>query len=147
MDIVLLKDVERLGAAGAVVAVKPGYARNFLIPSGLAVQATAQRLRMIADTKQRRDQKATRVKAQAETLKRKLESCSVTLKLSLGVDGKPFGAITTHDVVEAILHEGIPIDKHAVHLEQPIKTLGIYDVAVRLHPEVTATVKLRVAKA
>lgn len=142
-----MQDVERLGAAGAVVAVKPGYARNFLIPGGLAAPATAQRLRTLAAAKQQRDQKAVRIKEQAEGLKRKLESRSVTVKLTVGADGKPFGAITTHDVVEAVTREGIPIEKHAVHLEEPIKALGIYDVAVRLHPDVTAMVKLWVAKA
>ena len=147
MEVILLKDIEKLGTEGAVVQVKPGFARNYLLPRGLAAPATPQQLKTIEETKRQRLKKAQRMKADAEALKRKLESRSVTLKLSLGEDDKPFGAITTHDIVDALAHEGLTIDKHAVHLEHPIKTLGIFDVPVRLHPDVTATVKLWVVKA
>jgi large subunit ribosomal protein L9 len=147
MDVVLLKDIEKLGAEGSLVVVKTGFARNYLIPRGLAVAATAQALRAIEETKRQRLQKAKRAKAEAEALKRKLEGRSVSLKLNLGQDGKSFGAITTHDVLEALAQEGLQLEKHALELEQPIKTLGVYDIPVRIHPEVTATVKLWVVKA
>ena len=147
MDVVLLKAVERLGAEGTVVTVKPGYARNYLIPNGLAAPATAQQLRALEGIKQRRDQKAARVREQAVALKRKLEGRSLTLTLSVGEEDKPFGSITSHDVAEALAQEHATIDKHAVHLDQPIKALGTYDIPVRLHPEVTATLKLWVVKA
>lgn len=146
MDVVLLKDLEKLGAEGAVVHVKPGFARNYLIPHGLAVAVTARSLKAIEETQQQRLRKAQRVKTEAEALKQKLESRSLTLKLSLGQDGKPFGAITTHDVFEALTQDGLALDKHALELE-PIKALGVYDVSVRVHPDVTATVKLCVVKA
>ncbi len=146
MDVVLLKDVEKLGPQGTVVHVKPGFARNYLLPKGLAAVATAQQLKVSEEVTRQRVQKAQRLKEHAEALKRTLESRSLTLKLRLGADDKPFGSITTHDIVEALQREGLAIEKHAVHLEQPVKTLGIFEVPVRLHPEVTATLKLWVVK-
>ena len=147
MEVVLLKDVEKLGSEGTVVRVKPGFARNYLLPRGLAVPATPKQLSAVEAARQRRLQTIERAKAGAETLKRKLESRSLTLKLNIGADDKPFGSVTTHDIVEALRHEGMEIEKHTVHLEQPIKGLGVYEVPVRVHPDVTATLKLWVVKA
>ena len=147
MDIVLLKDVEKLGTAGAVVHVKPGYARNYLLPSGLAVPATPQQLKTIEVANRQRLQKTQRIQAEAEALKRKIEGRPLTLTLTLGEDGKSFGSVTVHDIVEALGREGFAVEKHAVHLEQPIKALGIYDVSVRVQPQVTAILKLWVVKA
>ena len=149
MEVVLLKDIEKLGSEGAVVRVKPGFARNYLVPRGLAAPATPQSLRAVEERTRQRLQKSQRLQAEAGALKQKLESHPLTLKLTLGVDDKPFGAITTHDLVEALAHEyqGLAIDKHAIHLEQPIKSLGIFDIPVRLDAGVTATVKLWVVNA
>ena len=147
MEVVLLKDVEKLGAEGAVVKVKPGFARNYLLPHGLAALATTQQLKAVEETKRQRLQKTQRARRDADALKRKLEAHSLTLKLSLGEDDKPFGSITTHDIVDALAQDGMVIDKHAVHLEHPIKTLGVFDVPVRLHADVTATLKVWVVKA
>ena len=146
MDVILLKDIEKIGAEGTVVRVKPGFARNYLVPRGLAAPATAQQLKLYEEAKRRRLQQAQRATEQAGTLKRTLESRSLTLKLRLGADDKPFGAITSHDVLEVLRQDGTELDKHAVHLPQPIKTLGVFEIPVRLHPEVTATVKLWVVK-
>ena len=147
MDVILLKDVEKLGAEGAVLTVKPGFARNYLLPRGLAVPATPQQLKAMEALRRQRSRQAERRKAELEALKQKLEARSLTLKLSLGEGEKPFGAITAHDVFEALQREGVEVDKHAVQLQQPIKALGVYDVPVRLHPDVTATLKLWVVKA
>ena len=147
MDVVLLKAVDRLGPEGTVVRVKTGYARNFLLPMGLAAPATAQQMKAVEEMKRQRTQKTERVKAQAEALKRKLEGQPVTLKLTLGADDKPFGSVTAHDVIQALAQDGFDIEKHALHLEQPITTLGIFELPVGLHPEVTAIVKVWVVKA
>ena len=149
MDVVLLKDVEKLGSQGAVVHVKPGFARNYLLPHGLAAPATPQQLRIVQDTQRQRAQKTQRLMAEAEALKRTLEGRPLTLTLNLGVEGKSFGAITTHDIMEALTraHQGLIIEKHAVQLEQPIKSLGTFDVPVRLQTDVTATVTVLVVKA
>lgn len=147
MDVVLLQDVEQLGSQGTVVHVKPGFARNYLLPRGLAAPATPQRLKATEETQRQRQQKSARLKDEAEALKRKLESRPVTLKLNVGEDGKAFGSVTAHDVVEALKRDGLDVDKYAVHLDQPIKTLGVFDVPVRVQSDVTATVKLWVVKA
>lgn len=147
MDIVLLNDVEKLGASGEVVKVRPGFARNFLIPRGLAALATAAQVRAAAETGKQKSQRAARLKSQAEALKQQIERAPVTLTLSLGEDGKPFGAITNHDIAAALAAAGHALEKHAVHLAEPIKALGTFEVPVRVHPDVTATLKLVVAKA
>lgn len=146
MDVILLKPVEPLGPEGAVVKVKPGYARNYLLPQGLAVAATAQQLKAAETRQHQQQEKVQRMKAQAEVLKRKLEGHSLTLKLSLGEDEKPFGAITTHEVLDALKRDGFELEKHALQLEQPIKSLGVFELPVRLDAEVTATLKLWVVK-
>lgn len=147
MDVVLLADVDTLGLEGAVVHVKPGYARNYLLPRGLAVAATPHQLKLVEATARRRQQRAEQLKAEAEALKQKLEGRSLTLKLNVGEDDKPFGSITTHDLAEALKQEQLAIEKHAIQLEQPIKTLGVFEVPVKLHMHVTATVKVWVVKA
>ena len=147
MDVILLKDVEKLGPAGTVVHVKPGFARNYLVPCGLAVLASPQQLKVVEATVRQRQEQARRIQADAETLKQKLEARSLTLTLTLGADHKPFGAITSHAVVEALAQEGLAVAKHAVHLEEPIKALGVFDIPIRLHPNVTATLKLQIVNA
>ncbi|MBI4343631.1 MAG: 50S ribosomal protein L9 [Candidatus Omnitrophica bacterium] len=146
MDIVLLKDVERLGEAGAVVKVKEGYARNYLLPTGLAVPATPEQLERLETAKRHQQAHADRLKAQALSVKQKIEARSITLRLNLGEDGKPFGSITAHDVLEALRTDGLALEKHALQLEQPIKALGIYEIPVRLHAEVSAVAKVWVVK-
>ncbi len=147
MNVVLLKDIEKLGAQGAVVDVKPGFARNYLVPRGLAAPATSPHLKAAAELQRQGAQKAQRLNVEAEALKQRLESQSLTLTLNVGTDGKSFGAITTHDIVEALRQAGYPLEKHAVELSQPIKTLGTSTVTVRIHSHVTAMVKLQVVKA
>ena len=147
MEIILLKDVDKLGTEGDVVRVKPGFARNFLLPMGLAVSATPKERKAVEEVKRQRQRKADRAKVQAEALKRKLEGKSLTLKLTLGMDDKPFGSITANDIVQSLKQDGLAIEKHTVHLESPIKTLGIFEVPVRVHHDVTAKLKLWVVKA
>ena len=147
MDVVLLKDVEQLGTAGTVVQVKPGYARNYLVPSGLAAPATPQQLKALEATARQRDQQTQRLRGEAEALKRQLESRSLTMKLTLGEEDKPFGSVTAHDLAEALLREGIPVEKHTIHLEQPLKALGAYEIQVRIQSDVTAILKVQVVKA
>ena len=147
MDVILLQDVEKLGTEGAVVHVTPGFARNYLLPSGLAVPATPKQVKAVEAGRQQRQRKVARAQADAEAVKRRLESHSLTLKLTLGEGDKPFGSVTAHDVVEALARDGIQVEKHAVQLEQPVKALGIYEVPIRIHADVTATLKLWVVKA
>ena len=147
MDVILLKDIDRVGKEGTVVHVRPGFARNYLLPEGLALVARPEYIRDVEERKRRAALKAQRLRKQAEQLGQRLQSRSLTLKLNLGEGDKAFGSVTAHEIARALTEEGIPIDKHAVELSEPIKTLGIYEVPVRLHPEVTATLKLWIVKA
>lgn len=146
MDVLLLTDVVKVGAQGTVVHVTPGFARNYLLPQGLAVLATARELSAAHERQRQQQDKAQRIKAQAEQVKQTLEGRSLTLKLSLGQDDKPFGAITAHEILNALRREGFELQKHALHLDQPIKSLGIFELPVHLHSDVTATLKLWVVK-
>jgi large subunit ribosomal protein L9 len=147
MDVILLKDVEKVGTAGSVVHVKPGFARNYLCPAGLAVPATPQQLKMAEAATRRRLQGAQKLQEEAEAMKQRLEGRSLTLKLTLGEDDKPFGSVTAHDLVEALSAEGLSVEKHAIQLEHPLKALGVFDVPVRLHPSVAAILKVWIVKA
>lgn len=147
MDVILLKAIDRLGDEGSVVRVKPGFARNYLIPKGLAAPASAQQLNAMEVLKRQRARKLERARAEWESLRRKLEGRSLTLTLNLGADGKAFGSVTAHDIIEALAREGLRVERHAVELEHPIKTLGVYDVPIRLHPDVIALLKVWVVKA
>ncbi len=147
MNIILLKDVEKVGQRGAVVNVRPGFARNYLIPAGFAVTETPEQQRALAELIRQREQKHAREVAKANALKAQLEAKKWTLKLSIGEDNKSFGAISAHDVNELLVQNGITLDKHAVQLDEPIKSLGSHPVLVRLHSEVVATIKLSVVKA
>lgn len=147
MEVVLLKDVEKLGSAGSVVNVKPGYARNFLLPGGLAAPATPQRLQAAEAAKRRSQQEAQKLRTGAEALKQKLEALSLTLKLAVGEEEKAFGSVTAHEILEALKREGIELERHALQLAEPIKTLGVFEIPVRVHAEVSATLKLWVVKA
>ncbi len=147
MEIILLKDVEKLGSQGNVVRVKPGFARNFLVPQGLAVIATEPQMKTVNEITRQRRRKLERIQADAQALKQRLEKHSLSFTLSLGEDEKAFGSITAHDISEALSRDGFKLEKHAVLLAQPVKSLGVFDVSVKLHPSVTAVLKIRVVKA
>ncbi len=147
MDVILLQDVERIGKEGAVIHVKPGFARNYLFPRRLAALASENTLKAVEERKRQTARKAARVQDQAESLKRKLENRSLTLKLTVGEDDKAFGSVTAHEIAHALQQDGVAVEKSMLQLDEPIKTLGIYEVPVRLHPSVTATLKVWVVKA
>ena len=147
MEVILLKEVKRLGTEGAIVTVKPGFARNYLIPNGLAAPANAQQLKALDQAKQHRDQRVARERDHVEQLKRRIEGRPLTLRLKLGDGDKPYGAITVNDIVEELAKEQMKVDRHDIKLDEPIKALGFYETPVRLHPEVTAILKLVVSKA
>ncbi len=147
MDVVLLKDVEPLGAEGAVVHVKPGFARNYLLPRGLAAPATPAQLKTAAENTRQQSRKLERARGAADTLKRQLEATPLTLTLTLGEDEKAFGSVTAHDIAEALTRAGFAVEKRAIRLAQPIKGLGAYDVPVKVHADIIAILKLTVVKA
>jgi large subunit ribosomal protein L9 len=146
MKIILKDDVAKLGAAGDVVDVKPGYGRNYLIPRNLAVMASAAQLRsidLIRKQKELRDKKRHKT---ALTEKGKLEAISVTASVQVGEEDRVFGSVTSQTIAELLEAAGYPVDRRKIHLEEPIKELGLFTVPIRVAPEVTAEVKVWVVK-
>ncbi len=143
VKVILLKDVEGLGKEGDIVKVKGGYARNYLIPRGLAIEATPGNLRAWEAQRRLKERKLAKAKAEAEKLKEKLEGKVLEFALLVGEEGKAFGAVKASDVAERLQADGFPVEKGMVVMEA-VHGVGEYEVKVRLHPEVVATLKLRV---
>lgn len=147
IEVILRDDVTSLGKAGELVRVRPGYARNYLLPQGLAYEATAgNRKRIEAETRARSARLATE-KSGAEEFAARLRDTPLTLTGQAGEEGKLFGSVTASDIAEALKASGIEIDRRKIELAHPIKTLGEHVVAVRIHPEVPAEVRVTVVPA
>ena len=146
MELILLKDIDRLGKRGDCVTVKDGYARNYLLPSGLARSNTPGNVKFVERLKVMEDARHEEELQEAKQLSGRLGSLSCTLRVKTGEGEKLFGAVTTQDIVGALQEEGISIDRKKIILEQPIKSLGVFQISVRLHPEVTAILKVWVVK-
>ncbi len=146
MNIILTEDVESLGTAGQLLKVKDGYARNCLIPGGKAMVATTQNVKILEHQKQLVQAKLNKQKREAEQLASKIEDISCTVSKPVGEEDKIFGAVTTADIQSGLAHEGLTIDKRKILLEEPLKSLGIFTVPVKLHPDVTAQLKVWVVK-
>jgi large subunit ribosomal protein L9 len=144
IELILREDVKSLGKAGEMVRVKPGYARNYLLPQGLAYEATEGNKKRIAAETKARTSRQDAERAEAERAAAALGQVALTLTGKAGEEGKLFGSITTQDLAEALARQGHQIDKRRIELDHPIKTLGHHRVAVRLHPEVHAEVHVSV---
>ncbi len=148
MKLILTAPVDKLGTAGDVVEVKDGYGRNFLMPRGFAIQWSRGGEKQIAGIKRSRDAREIRGMDHAAEVRSELEGLTVELTVRAGESGKLFGAVTAADVVAAVKKAGGPaIDKRAVEISRPIKTVGSHTVGVKLHDAVTAHVQLTVAQA
>ena len=146
MKVILLKDIESLGSAGEVVEVKNGYGRNFLIPRNEALIASAANMAQFESRRKQQETLAERDRRAAEALAKKLEAESVTAQVKVGEEDRLFGSVTAQHIAELLDEKGYEIDRRAIHLEDPIRELGVYNVEVRLHPEVATAVKLWVVK-
>jgi large subunit ribosomal protein L9 len=144
MEVILREDVQSLGKAGQLVKVKPGYARNFLLPRGLAFEATAGNKKRIEAEAKARATKANAEKAASEQLAARLGSITLAMRGKAGDEGKLFGSITAQDIADALAAEGFSVDKRKLELEHPIKTIGFHSVMVRLQPEVHAEVRVNI---
>ncbi len=144
--VVLQDDVANLGTSGDVVRVRPGYARNYLIPRGLAAPATEANLARVEELKRKADERAQQRLAAAQELRAKLEAASVKLERSVGEENKMYGSVTVKDIEEAYAAIGIEVDRRKVTLPDPIKSLGLHEVPVKLHPEVSAQLRVEVVK-
>jgi large subunit ribosomal protein L9 len=146
MKIILRQDVESLGKAGDTLNVKDGYARNYLIPQGLAYLATRSFQRIFAEEKKLKDNRDARAVAQAEQLAAKLGNLSLETSVKVGEEDKVFGAVTAADIAALLADKGYEIDKRDILLEEPLKALGIYNVPVKVASEIKAEVKVWVIK-
>ncbi len=142
MKVILRRDVEHVGKMGEVVTVSAGYARNYLIPRGLAYVATESALRRLEEEKRQYQRRLERERIQAQELAERLKEVIVTIPMKVGEEGRLFGSVTPQMIAEELQLLGFPIDRRSILIEEPIRSLGAFEVTVRLHPEVTATVKV-----
>ena len=144
MQLILVKDVEDLGRAGEIVEVKPGFARNYLLPRGIAYRATPANMRKLEHERRKLEEAAERALKGAVELGERLEGVAVNFKARAGEEGKLFGSVTSSDIADSLAEQGIEVDRHLIRLDEPIKQLGVYKVPVRLHadvkPEITVWV-------
>ena len=149
IKVILRQDVDQLGASGDVVTVKPGYARNFLLPQGLAFEATSANLKRVEEDKRRAEAKSKKDRLEANRRSAQLADVSLTFQANAGEEGKLFGSITAGDIADRLAEQNLDftIDKRDIELDEPIKALGGYTVHVRLHQDVKPEIKIWVVKA
>ncbi len=146
MKVFLKQDVAKIGKKGQILDVKEGYARNFLIPGGLAVEASGGAMKQIEEEKKASDRHKAKEKEEAQDLAKKIEAVSVLLKHKAGEEGRLFGSITSAEIAEALKHKNFNIDKKKIVLDEPIRLVGDYEVKIKLHPEVAAHLNVQVEK-
>jgi large subunit ribosomal protein L9 len=146
MKVILRQDFETLGKIGEVVDVKNGYARNYLFPRGLAYAALKGNIRALDEEKKSVEKHNLKELKAAENFATELETVSVTIPVQVGEEDKIFGTVTTQMIAEALKEKGHDIDKRKIEIEEPIKSLGIYGVSLKLHPSVSAKIKVWVVR-
>ena len=146
MRVILKQEVSNLGDAGDVVKVAPGYGRNFLMPRGLAIPASEGSVRELEHQKRVAEAIARKQLAAAKELAAKLEQAAITLRRAAGDDDKLFGSVTNRDIVEALAAEGTTVDRRSVQLDENIRSIGMFNVPVRLHRQVSANIRVFVIR-
>lgn len=144
MQVILKDNVKDVGHIGDMVNVKDGFARNFLIPKGLAVEANPKNLKALEHEKRKIQELVKKAKSAAEDMAAKISGTSITIKAKSGEEDKLFGSVTAMDIAEALKKEGLDIDKKKIVLDEPIKRLGSYTVNVKIHQAVSAQVNVQV---
>lgn len=141
-EVILKDDVDNLGSAGEVVDVKPGYARNYLLPQGLALRATDGNLKRLQEEQRHRERAVEREREVAEELAAELEGRSITFHVQAGEEGKLFGSVTAQDLEDRLAEDGLTVDRRRIGLDEPIKELGVYNVDVDLYEDVQPVLKV-----
>ncbi|MBF0505508.1 MAG: 50S ribosomal protein L9 [Nitrospirae bacterium] len=144
MKVILKEDVKDVGHIGEMLTVKDGYARNFLIPRGLALEANPKNIKALEHEKRKIQEVVKKAKSGAEEVASKLSAVTLTIKAKVGEEEKLFGSVTAMDIAEALKKEGLDVDRKKIVLEEPIKRLGSYTVGVKVHPEVSAQFTVQV---
>ena len=144
MDVILTENVKNLGTIGELVKVKPGYGRNFLVPQGLAVEASEAKLKEVEHHKRQLNRKAEKLSQEAADVKARIEAVECTFVHKASEEGKLFGSVTSMEIAESLASQGIEIDRRKILLEQPIKELGEHAIDIKLNAGVNAIVKINV---
>ncbi len=144
MKVILQENVQNLGKMGEVVNVADGYARNYLIPRKLGVEANVKNVRALEHEKKRIEEKARKVRNEAQGLAERLGAVTLTLSAKAGEEERLFGSITSMDIAEALKKEGFEVEKKRIQLDEPIRRLGSYAVGIKIHPDVTTKVQINV---
>ena len=146
MEIILRQAIENLGHPGDVVTVKNGYARNFLLPRGIAFEATPGNLKRIIAEKSRLESAENERRGSAGEFAKRLEEVQLTFSARVGEEGKLFGSVTAADIAEQLAAQGLQVDRHLIDLHEPIKALGVYRVPIKLHADVKPEIRVWVIK-
>lgn len=146
IDVILIQDDPKLGKRGEIVKVSSGFANNFLIPNHKAKLATPANLKSFQAEKERQQKEAAQNLAKARQLADKVKQTSLTVEVLTGEDEKLYGAVTTHEILRELATKSISVEKKDIHLEEPIRKLGAYEVVIKLHPEVSTKLKVWVVK-
>jgi large subunit ribosomal protein L9 len=144
MEVILIENVSNLGTVGELLTVKDGYGRNYLLPKKLAILATPKNVKQFEHQKRVVASRMAKMKAEASSIKERIEALKCAIARQVGEEEKLFGSVSTRDIADAMADAGVEIDRRAIQLDAPIKTIGSFDVQVKLHHEVVATLKLRV---
>ena len=146
MKVIMTETLDHVGDAGEIVEVKPGYARNYLLPRKLALVASTGNMAVYEEVKTRRGAQAAREKREAEERAEALSKASITIAVAVGEEDRIFGSVTSQQIADLLKDQSFDIDRRTIQLDEPIRALGVYDVPIRVHPEVEATVKVWVVK-
>ena len=146
IPVILQQDVSNLGKTGELVKVRPGYARNFLIPKQLAAPATLKNVNRLEHEKREAGAKAAKAKAAAQEIATKIDATPVTLSRKAGEGDKLYGAVTATEIAAALAEKGVQVDRRKIQLDEPIKAIGSYELPVKLGYDVTATIKVEVTR-
>jgi large subunit ribosomal protein L9 len=142
LKVILIQDVKALGKKGEIKEVAEGYARNFLIPRGLVIEATAGNLNRLSSEQKKQDEQKAKAQSDAEKLAKKIDGQSLNISARTGDGGRLFGSVTSGDIALALKKKNITVDKRKIELDEPIKSLGTFSVRVKLHQHVTASLEV-----
>ena len=145
MKVILKTEIDSLGMEGDIVNVAKGYARNYLIPKGLALEANNQNIKFMATQKKKIDARRLKAKETAQKIKEEIKDIVITITQKVGEEEKLYGSVTSMDIAEQMEKLGVTIDRRKIILDKPIKSLGEFDIAIKLHPEVTGHIKVVVS--
>ena len=147
MDVILLKDLDGFGSEGDIINVKPGFARNYLVPRGLALRASKRNMAVVEEKKHIKKAQENRIEKANKILSEKLTKTTLTIEVQVGEEERIFGSVTSQDIQGSLEKNGISIDRSAILIEEPIKSLGVYNIPVKITADLEADLKVYVIKA